>query len=67
MGGESVDLLAIEQDSSPLLGNRAPLIRLKTVVLPAPFGPITDLVCPLDTDRLSLSTATRPRNFLVTL
>ena len=40
-------------------GVRKPLIRLKNVVLPAPFGPITARSSPGSTVIETLSTATR--------
>src|SRR5665647_1153953 len=41
-----------------------PVIRLKSVVLPDPLGPISPVMDPLRTMRLALSTATRPPNLL---
>src|ERR1035437_9479499 len=39
-----------------------PEIRLNSVVLPAPFGPITARIAPGATSKLTLSTAARPPN-----
>src|SRR5215210_8851343 len=43
-----------------------PVIRLKTVVLPAPFGPITLTISPSSTCRSRPSTTRRPPNDFVT-
>ncbi len=37
---QSGDCLAVEQDTCRLVGTYRPVIMLKTVVLPAPLGPI---------------------------
>src|SRR5262245_6762605 len=39
-----------------------PVTALKTVVLPAPFGPMTEKICPVSTWRSTLLTAVRPPN-----
>jgi hypothetical protein len=39
-----------------------PVIRLKKVVLPAPFGPMTLTISPSSTLRFTPSTARRPPN-----
>src|ERR1700756_3469402 len=44
----------------PELGRWVPLIRLKKVVLPAPFGPMIALILPASICVLTSSTATRP-------
>src|SRR5215475_71847 len=44
----------------PLVGARKPVIRLKHVVLPAPFGPIKPTIAPSSTAKLTRLTATRP-------
>src|SRR6185369_5766766 len=44
-----------------------PVIRLKSVLLPAPFGPIKAWIEPSSTFRLTSLTATRPPNRIVTL
>ena len=41
------------------------MMQLNTVVLPAPFGPITLWMAPSATERSRRSTATRPPNRLV--
>ena len=46
--------------SRPPLGARYPVIALKAVVLPAPFGPISDRTSPSRTSRLRSSMAARP-------
>src|ERR1051325_8782000 len=40
-------------------------MQLKTVVLPAPFGPISALMPPRSTSKVRLSTATRPPKRIV--
>src|SRR6266498_1557289 len=44
-----------------------PVIVLKKVVLPAPFGPIRPAIIPFSITKSTLLTATRPPNALVTL
>src|SRR5512139_3872376 len=41
-------------------------MRLNSVDLPAPFGPMTQAIRPRSTDRLTSRTATKPPNDLVT-
>ena len=41
----------------PVVGATSPVIRLNSVVLPAPLGPITASASPPSTARLTLSTA----------
>src|SRR6266446_5391867 len=48
----------------PSLGRVSPLIRLKSVVLPAPLGPMIARRSPGPTVRLTPSTARRPPNSL---
>jgi len=48
----------------PPSGMMWPVIRLKKVVLPAPFGPITAAICCVSTVRLTPPTATKPANAL---
>src|ERR1700733_10617634 len=48
----------------PLSGCRWPVIRLKRVDLPAPFGPITAAICWVSTRKLTSDTATKPENDL---
>src|SRR3990172_1890431 len=49
---------------SPASARYAPEMRLSTVVLPEPFGPMSPRISPLRTDSSRLSTATRPPNAL---
>src|SRR5581483_3780393 len=44
----------------PRFGLSKPVSRLNSVVLPAPFGPISAVIAPRCTSRWSTSTATRP-------
>src|SRR5579872_6766091 len=44
----------------PLSGSRCPVIRLNSVDLPAPFGPITAAIWPVSTVRLTSLTARKP-------
>jgi hypothetical protein len=39
--------------------------QLKTVVLPAPFGPMSAVMSPRPTEKLKALTATRPPNRMV--
>ena len=50
----------------PALTGRLPAMRLNRVVLPAPFGPITALILPAGTPKLTSLTACRPPNRLCT-
>jgi len=50
----------------PWSGASTPAIRLNSVVLPAPFGPITAKISPSPTAKLTPSTAVSPRKRLVT-
>ena len=50
----------------PSSGAVAPAIMLNSVVLPAPFGPITANSAPSATSKLTPSTATKPRKRLLT-
>ena len=50
----------------PLVGDMAPEIRLNSVVLPAPFGPISPVIAPSDTSSEQWSTARTPPNSLTT-
>ncbi len=45
-----------------LVGRSKPVIRLKNVVLPAPFGPISAVISPRWTSRCCTSTAVMPPN-----
>src|SRR3954453_43941 len=49
------------------VGRSKPVIRLKNVVLPAPFGPIRAVMMPRCTSRWSTSTAEMPPNWRVML
>src|SRR6185503_8279880 len=49
----------------PRVGCRNLVSRLKQVVLPAPFGPISAWIVPRATRRLTPFTATKPANSLV--
>src|SRR4029078_3877818 len=51
---------------SPLSGRCTPAIRLKMVVFPAPFGPMSATIVPASTTKLARETARRPRNDLET-
>lgn len=49
----------------PSSGFNTPVIRLKRVVFPAPFGPMTATTSPSFTDRLASLTALKPpKDFL---
>src|SRR5580658_2443015 len=48
----------------PLSDRRWPVIRLNSVDLPAPFGPITAAICRVATVRLTSETARNPPNDL---
>src|SRR5260370_26337152 len=50
----------------PRVGCTWPVMRLNSVDLPAPFGPMTQAVRPRSTDRLTSRTATKPANDLLT-
>ena len=45
-----------------VVGRSKPVIRLKNVVFPAPFGPISAVMMPRCTSRWSTSTAVTPPN-----
>src|SRR5689334_3284741 len=47
----------------PLFGANIPAIRLNSVVLPAPFGPITAKIAPSGTEKLTSATALSPLKF----
>src|SRR6185437_11922576 len=49
----------------PRSGRKCPVIRLKKVDFPAPFGPMTAVICCVSTRRLTESTATKPAKVLV--
>ena len=50
--------------TSPRSGSRKPLRTLKSVVLPAPFGPMMPRISPARTSKLTSDSAWRPRNAL---
>src|SRR6266853_1452897 len=50
--------------TSPRSGSRKPLRTLKSVVLPAPFGPMMPRISPARTSKLTSNRAWRPRNAL---
>ncbi len=50
----------------PAVGGITPLIRLNSVLLPEPLGPMTLKISPRFTRRLTSRTARRPPNALVT-
>src|SRR5499427_8134489 len=52
--------------TTPSLGGIRPVMPLKSVVLPAPLGPISAKTSPRRTSKLTSSTAVRPPNRLVT-
>src|SRR5262249_39391895 len=47
------------------LGDRTPVTRLKSVVFPAPFGPITAWMAPASTESATSATAVKPPNDFV--
>src|ERR1700748_3615953 len=51
---------------APSSGANTPAIRLNSVVLPAPFGPITAKIEPCGTEKLTPATARSPWKFFVT-
>src|ERR1700681_2958025 len=51
----------------PEVIGKSPVTQLNAVVLPAPLGPIIDRISPLSRLKLTLETARRPPNRLVTL
>ena len=53
-------LAAVRAGSSPPVGLRLPARRLNSVVLPAPFGPISPTMSPRSTDSETPSTAVMP-------
>ena len=66
VGRQAVDALAGEGDRAAVGRDSTPAIMLNSVVLPAPFGPITAKIAPCGTSKLTLSTASRPRKRLLT-
>ena len=56
--------VAVEQPIEPRSGASSPVIRLNSVVLPAPFGPMISRRSPGSTARLTLAVTRRPPNDL---
>src|SRR5215469_1525108 len=52
--------------TAPVSGRRWPVMRLNSVDLPAPFGPITAVIWRVSTFRLTSETARNPPNDLQT-
>ena len=49
----------------PFVGSYTPVMQLKAVVLPAPFGPMSATICPSGICSDRLLTATTPPNCIV--
>ena len=49
----------------PAVGRKMPVIRLNSVDLPAPLGPISAVTVPASTPKLTSSTAARPPNIFL--
>ena len=64
---ESLVMSRPSKAMEPEVGGKNPLIRLKKVVLPAPFGPMIAHNSPFATSSDTSRTATRLPNLLVTL
>ena len=64
-GERAGDVVAVEQDAARAWACRNLVSRLKHVVLPAPFGPISAWMVWRRTFRLTFLTATKPLNSLV--
>ena len=60
------DRLAVEPDLAAGRERSTPVIMLKNVVLPAPFGPISDTIEPRGMSKSTALTAVSPPNRLVT-
>src|ERR1019366_8344900 len=63
-GGDRRVMSLSRNRTVPESGWMKPEIRLNSVVLPAPFGPITARISPGETSKLTSSTAARPPNRL---
>src|SRR5262245_17337045 len=63
-GARSPAMSSRSSSTRPASGRNAPVIRLKNVVLPAPFGPITAVSEPASKCRLTSFMATTPPNDL---
>ena len=59
------DVVAVVEDAARAWASRKCVSRLKQVVLPAPFGPISAWMVPRRTSRSTSLTATKPLNSLV--
>ncbi len=55
------------KSQDPVSGVSKPVSRLNSVVLPAPFGPISAVMAPRGISRCSTSTAVRPPKVFLTL
>jgi len=56
----AVKQLMRREGGSPDVGGSRPAITLKSVVLPAPFGPIRPVILPFSKERVTPSTARKP-------
>ena len=65
VGRQAVDARALKRDV-PASGANTPAIRLNSVVLPAPLGPITAKIAPSGTAKLTSATARNPLKFFET-
>ena len=65
--GGSPDIDSPSRVIDPLVIGKSPVTQLNAVVFPAPFGPIIDRISPRSSAKLTLDTARRPPNRLVTL
>jgi hypothetical protein len=65
MGGQLREVPPVKKDL-PVEGRNTALIRLKSVVFPAPFGPIRLQICPASTLKLTSLTAVKPPKRLET-
>ena len=60
--GENTLIFSLSSSTVPVVGLYIPVIRLKTVVFPAPFGPIRPYNSPSLISTLKLLTAFNPPN-----
>src|ERR1051325_10618125 len=65
--GDNPSMLMPWNAIPPWSGLNTPAIRLNSVVLPAPFGPITAKAAPSGTAKLTSATARKPWKFFETL
>src|SRR6185312_8268243 len=63
-GGTPV-MSRLSSSTRPALGGKCPVMRLNSVDLPAPFGPMTAAICPSATARLTSATARKPAKDLL--